>query len=97
MVRNIIPTIVIFNYYQGYGLNSTLAVSVYATDTLGASSRATSTVTTTPYTDGVLQLSESVDDLANAALASGDTNSLMQVHRTRFYRIRLHGADTVQC
>lgn len=67
---------------QGYGLDNTLVLSVYAIDTLGATARATTTAAVAPYTDGVHHLAELVEDLAAKALNSGETDSLMQVHKT---------------
>lgn len=67
---------------QGYGLTSTLVVSVYAIDTLGAAARETATVTVTPYLDGVFALTEVFEELASEALVASDTDTLMQVSRT---------------
>lgn len=64
---------------QGYGSNSTLFASMYATDTLGAASRSTFGIIVTPYEGGVEDLSGVVGDVATAALEAGDTDAVMQV------------------
>ncbi|CAM9106632.1 unnamed protein product, partial [Laminaria digitata] len=64
---------------QGYGSNSTLFASVYATDALGAASRSTFGVIVTPYEGGVQDLSDAVGGAATAALEAGDTDAVMQV------------------
>lgn len=66
---------------QGYGSNSTLFASVYATDALGAASRSTFGVIVTPYEGGVQDLSDAVGGAARAALEAGDTDAVMQVRQ----------------
>lgn len=64
---------------QGYGMNSTLYASMYAMDTLGASSRSTYGIIVEAFAGDIEDLSGVVEDLATAALESGDTDTVMQV------------------
>ncbi|CAM9866176.1 unnamed protein product, partial [Pylaiella littoralis] len=64
---------------EGFGTNSTLFASVYATDALGAASRATFGVEVSAYEGGVDDLGDVMEDVATEAQAAGDTDTVMQV------------------
>lgn len=68
-----------FLHMQGYGSSSLLFTSVYAVDSLGASSRSTFGVIVTEFDGGVEGLGSVVENVASEAVESGDIETAMQV------------------
>lgn len=65
---------------QGCGSSSLLFTTVYAVDSLGASSRSTFGVIVNEFDGRVEELGSMVETIASEAIESGDMEAAMQVH-----------------